>query len=387
MRGTMSPGFSIWLDALRAGAALTVLLGHFAHTRFTRGDYYLLREANVAADAVVVFFVISGLVIAYAAGRDGSLARFAFNRTTRLLTVVFPALVLTLVFDAVGNVADSSAYAAPYYQEVGPAKLFLRGLSFTNEWTGVSERLRLGSNGPLWSLSYEAAYYAIFAIALFLRGPLRVVLIALLAYLVGLPILALLPVWAIGVLVWHRIRTPGGNAISVGSAWLLTLTCPLILLLCKAAGVDLLLSSLTAQAFLPYNYHTVLLYSDEAAWSFLIAVFLALHLQGIARLMQSADWRADSPPIRLIRFVAGASFSIYVVHYPTLHLLDATLPETLPGYDVVMLGLTLVVCFVFAALFERPLGFYRRHIRSLAQIAKPQQVAVEALSEVGKPTR
>mgnify|MGYP001815213818 CR=1 FL=1 len=381
MRATISHGFSIWLDALRAGAALAVLLGHFAHTRFTRGDYEILREANIAADAVVVFFVISGLVIAYAAGRDGSLAQFAFNRMTRLLTVVFPALVLTLVFDAAGNGADPSAYAAPYYQDVDPAKLFLRGLSFTNEWTGVFERVRLGSNGPLWSLSYEAAYYVMFAIAIFLRGPVRIVLTALLAYLVGLPVLVLLPVWAMGVLVWHLIRKPGRNAIGGGSAWLLTLTCPLILLVCKALGVDTFLSSLTAQAFAPVSHHAVLLYSDEVAWSLVIAVFFALHLQGMARLLQSADWRADSPPVRLVRFVAGASFSIYVVHYPTLHLLDATLPETLPGYDLVLLGLTLFVCFVFAAFFERPLGFYRRQIRELAKIARPQQVAVEALSD------
>jgi sterol desaturase/sphingolipid hydroxylase (fatty acid hydroxylase superfamily) len=35
----MSQGFSLWLDAVRAGAALTVLFGHMAHVRFTDGDY------------------------------------------------------------------------------------------------------------------------------------------------------------------------------------------------------------------------------------------------------------------------------------------------------------------------------------------------------------
>lgn len=377
MRGTMSPGFSVWLDTLRAGAALTVLLGHFAHTRFTRGDYQFLREANVAADAVVVFFVVSGLVIAYAAGRDGSLPRFAFNRLTRLLTVVLPALALTLVFDTVGYGADPSAYPARYYQEVDPATLFLRGLSFTNEWTGVSDRLRLGSNGPLWSLSYEAAYYVLIAVAMFLRGPVRIILIALVAYLAGLPILALLPVWAMGVLVWHRIRRPEGDVMGVRTAWLLALSCPLILVACKAAGVDILLSALTAMVFEPVSHHEVLLYSDEAAWSLVIAVFLALHLQGTARLLQSVEWKASLTPVRLIRFVAGASFSIYVVHYPTLHLLDATLPETLPGYDLVLLGLTLIVCFVFAALFERPLAFYRGQLRMLARMARPHEVAAD----------
>ncbi len=40
----MSPGFSLWLDVLRAGAALSVLFGHMAHTRFTGGQYYFLRD-------------------------------------------------------------------------------------------------------------------------------------------------------------------------------------------------------------------------------------------------------------------------------------------------------------------------------------------------------
>jgi hypothetical protein len=48
------------------------------------------------------------------------------------------------------------------------------------------------------------------------------------------------------------------------------------------------------------------------------------------------------------------------MHYPALQLLDAALPETLPLYDLWLLGLTLAICFGFAALFERPLKAYRR---------------------------
>lgn len=367
----MSPGFSVWLDVLRAGAALTVLMGHFAHTRFTRGDYHVLRDINIAADAVVVFFVISGLVIAYAAGRDGSLPRFAFNRLSRLMTVVLPALILTLAFDAAGSAADPAAYPAPYYHEIDAGTLFLRGLSFTNEWTGVTERVRLGSNGPLWSLSYEAAYYVLFAIGFYLRGMARAAAILLVCWLVGLPILALLPVWAAGVLVWDRVRRTGKEPLGTGAAWLAALACPVILVALKAAGLDTTLSALTAGYFAPVSHHAVLLYSDEVLWSLVIAAFLALHLLGMARLLRALAWDEQARLVRAVRFVAGASFSIYVVHYPTLHLLDAVLPENLPGYDLVLLGLILLVCFVFAEFFERPLGFYRRQLRALVALARP----------------
>ena len=63
----MSPRLSVYLDATRAIAALVVLLSHFAYPRFTGGDYLIIRELNLGSDAVVIFFVLSGFVIAYTA--------------------------------------------------------------------------------------------------------------------------------------------------------------------------------------------------------------------------------------------------------------------------------------------------------------------------------
>lgn len=360
----MKPGFSLWLDFLRAAAALAVLFAHIAHIRFTRGDYYFLREINLGADAVIVFFVISGVVISYAAGRDGSLSRFAFNRVTRLLTVIFPALVLTLVFDAIGSNLDISAYPDPYYLYLEPWKLLLRGLTFSSEWSGLSNRVRLGTNGPLWSLSYEAAYYILFGIALFLRGPLRIVFIALVVFLAGFPVMVLMPTWLMGVLVWRRISNRSHHNMGRGSALRLALLYPAILVVSKISGLPEALSRITANVFAPVSHHDVLYYSDEVLWSMVIGGCVALHIIGMARLLQNTAPDETAKPLRLVRYVAGASFSIYVMHYPTLHLLDATLPETLPGYDAILLILTLMVCFCFAAAFERPLGYYRRLLLS-----------------------
>lgn len=354
----MNRGFSIWLDALRATAALTVIAGHIAHTRFTRGDYHFLREINIASDAVIVFFVLSGVVIAYAAGRDGSLGRFAFNRITRVVSVVAPALLLTLLFDAIGTRVTMTAYPADYYEPHPAWEMLWRGLSFTSEWQGaLSDRLRLGTNGPLWSLSYEVAFYGFFAIALYLRGALRLVLLALLALLVGLPILALLPAWLLGVRVWYLVRAR--PEMPRRRAWMLALGAPVALVVLKAAGLAPLLSHVTARAVAPLSHHSLLGYSDEVLWNSLIAVFVALHLVGVSRLTE--DWapRPDSRAVRAVRWIAGGSFSLYVMHYPTLHLLDATLPESLPLYDLWLLGATLAICLGFAALFERPLKRFR----------------------------
>lgn len=369
----MRSGFSLWLDALRALAALTVLAGHIAHVRFTRGDYYVLREINIASDAVIVFFVLSGCVIAFAAERDGSLGRFAFNRLTRVWSVVLPALIATVMFDAIGYRADPSAYPADYYQPQTLVDMFGRGLSFTNEWQGLGfDRLRLGTNGPLWSLSYEVAFYAIFGIAMFLPRAQQIALIGCLAVFVGLPILALFPAWALGVLVWRTVRD--GAPLSLRRAWTWAVGAPVMLVVLKVAGVADALSAQTAAVIAPASHHMLLAYSDEVLWNTVIALFVAVHLIGAARIAEAPAFAIPDPVVRVVRYVAGASFSLYVMHYPTLHLLDATLPETMAGRDFWLLGLTLAVCFAFAHAFERPLKRIRLAALALLRpAARPRE--------------
>ncbi len=373
--GGMTPGFSLWLDLLRAGAALTVLLGHMAHLRFTRGDYYVLREWNVASDAVIVFFVLSGLVIAAAAARDGSLGRFAFKRVTRIYGVLIPALLLTVVFDALGRWVDPAAYQAPFFEPVSGADMLLRGLTVTSEWQGLWPRLRLGSNGPLWSLSYEVAFYMLFATCVFLHGLVRVILVLLLGLLAGLPILALLPCWWLGVLVWWRMDQKAAPSLSM--AWLCAIGGPVCALVLKISGLPDLLSQRTAEALAPFNHHLVLGYSDEALWSFVLASCIALHLWGVYGLASRRPSLEQTAHARAIRWIAGGSFSIYVVHYPSLHLLDAVLPNDLPGHDLWMFGLTLTICFAFARMFERPLAWQRGWLIGVWQRLSPGAAAAK----------
>lgn len=326
----MTRGFSLWLDAIRALAAFAVLFGHMAHIRFTGGSIYFLRDWNIASDAVVVFFVISGFVIAYAAGRDGNLKTYAYNRATRIFTVIVPALALTLLFDSIGTRLTMAAYPQGYYQHLGWGEFLFRGLTLSPQWLGLMEPVRLGSNGPIWSLSYEVAYYMIFGFAVFLSGPLRIVLILLVALLAGLPVLALMPAWLLGVLVWRRLSNPDAAPLPLALAWGLAVGAPILMVLAKMAGVADALAALTARAFTPADYHAVLLYSDEVLWNSLLAVLMALHLIGVAPLMARSNWRESDRLARAIRWLAGGSFSLYVMHYPSLQLLDAALPETLP---------------------------------------------------------
>lgn len=367
----MPRGFSVWLDLIRIGAALTVVLGHMAHPRFTRGDYNVLREWTVAPDAVVVFFVISGLVIAYAADRDGNLKTYAFNRLSRIYTVLVPALFLTLAFDAIGAGIRGDGQSVPYDPSQPIGVVLFRGLTLSIEWTGMLDPVRLGTNAALWSLSYEVAYYALFGIALFLSGPLRIVLILIVALIVGLPVLALLPTWLIGILVWRRIRS--GAGLPPHQALALAIGAPVMIVLAKLAGLHVFFATATLQAFASLGAIPYLGYSDKLLWNTVLAGFIALHLLGVASLFRTTEINPRSRTVRAIRWAAGGSFSLYVVHFPVLYLLNAVLPKSLPLHDLWLLGLTLAICFGFAALFERPLKTYRALLRRLWPVS-PKRV-------------
>jgi peptidoglycan/LPS O-acetylase OafA/YrhL len=147
---------------------------------------------------VIVFFVLSGFVIAHThAKRPADWRRFATDRLSRIYSVAIPALLLTALLDQVGSRLAPALYA----EQLPPGSYFARmllGAAFLNQTWGLSSRT--GSNGPYWSLSYEFWYYAVFACWVFVRPfGRRLVLVGICVLFAGPKILMLMPVWLCGV--------------------------------------------------------------------------------------------------------------------------------------------------------------------------------------------
>lgn len=367
----MTRGFSLYLDALRFGAALVVVLSHLGYERFTGGHLGWIRDLNLGSDAVVVFFVLSGLVIAFSAERkDPTLGRFAFNRLTRVMSVALPTLLVGFVLDLAGAALAPGFYYAPFYAPLPLPELLLRGLTFSNEWAGLDRRL--GTNGPYWSLSYEVAYYALFAVGFYLRGTRRAVLLAAGALLAGVNILLLMPSWLLGVWVWRRLSD--GRLPSRSVALGLAVAAPLAYAAALWFGVPGLLRELT-ETILSVPPGRVLRFSDEFLWNGLIGIAFALHLLGMARLLRPTERDGKA-----IRWLAGGSFSLYLLHYPLLQFFGGTLPKTgaFPVDAAALLCATLAGCYAFAQVFERTLPAQRRMIARLrmdggAEQAQPRR--------------
>jgi peptidoglycan/LPS O-acetylase OafA/YrhL len=175
------------LDVLRGPAALLVLFGHWRNLLFK--DFHevdnpglivklLYLFTGAGHEAVMLFFVLSGCVIAhviYGLHERGSWSwrGYLSARLTRLWIVLIPALLLTAVWDRIGMwlaAGERSIYEGDGFGNIlnqpvaalsGPEVLF--GNVFFLQRILVPT---FGSNGPVWSISYEFVYYLAYPLLL-----------------------------------------------------------------------------------------------------------------------------------------------------------------------------------------------------------------------------
>ncbi|MFT5525210.1 MAG: peptidoglycan/LPS O-acetylase OafA/YrhL [Pirellulaceae bacterium] len=354
----IGPRLSTYLDLLRLLAAVVVLLSHLAYERFTDGAYLAIRQFNLGSDAVVVFFVLSGFVIAHTArAKDGNIGQYFFNRATRIYSVAIPAILLTFILDRNGAAANFQAYNGWWYNPASLGEMLLMGTSFCSEWN--INGFRLGTNGPYWSLSYEVAYYVLFAIAFYLRGFRRVAWLAIAIVVAGPKILLLTPVWLMGVALYHVLNTANGKQSTINIGWLFAIAPAVLYLAALTAGMPKSIMSFSHTILSPSVVQS-LRFSDEFIWNAVVGLLFSVHLFGVATIVRSGV--PNPRTSKSIKWLAGASFSLYLVHYPVIQYVDAVLPETMITElrHGILLLVTVVVCFAFAELFERRLGAFRR---------------------------
>ena len=189
----LEDGFSLYLDLVRFLAAMCVFIGHATES----GSLYFgyLPFGNFKHDAVIIFFVLSGLVICATATRPGETwITYLTARASRIYSVAIPAVVLSFGLQAI------AAFLEPGHSQPEPSAdvfLPLSALLFIlQSWHPQA----LPWNGPYWSLCYEVWYYIIFGILLFVRNSGRRNAVAACAALIAGPaILLLFPIWLMGV--------------------------------------------------------------------------------------------------------------------------------------------------------------------------------------------
>ena len=304
----MSPAFSVYLDALRLLAALMVFAHHASYPIF--GGRWISALGGFGHEAVVVFFVLSGFVIAFVTDEKERTARaYAASRLSRLWSVALPALAATLAMDALGKALAPEAYADVLIHPMGA----LASALFVNEfWTA---QWYVGSNIPFWSLSYEAAYYLLFGIFMF--APMRWLWLAAGAALIGPKILLLAPAWIAGVIAYRAAQRARSATVNV----VLTILGGALAFGLSASKLGNLYLTWRWQKWLGDSVFEAMGHASAFLSDNLIAFALAAHLVGLSGLLRDVPVR---PALR--RLFARASlgtFPIYLFHYPALYFFTA----------------------------------------------------------------
>lgn len=297
------------IDAVRALAALMVVAGHLYQLRVFRGAWPFAESFQHVA--VVVFFVLSGLVIANSViVRRPSPADYAIARITRIV----PVAALAILFGIAASVLVGAYGTHEVKQPVLMAQLTARSvvmpaLFLSEGWFGTGPAW----NAPYWSLCYEVWYYALFGMAVYLKGRGRVVCLALGAMVAGPRILLLLPIWLAGAALARSRRTLDVPA-ETGAVFAAFAVAMIAGLGSLALPVKDALYTLTGLGEPQLRFSQQLI-TDWAMTPFVVLLFVGLRplAERFAHLLERCR--------RPIERCANSSFTLYALHWPALSLL------------------------------------------------------------------
>lgn len=327
-------GFSsIILDSLRIIAALIVLIYHmFMHWLPTHSITSDL--ARCAHGGVVIFFVLSGYVIAYTTikrnrgGKQYMLARFS-----RLYSIVIPAIAITALIELTLFLTNPELSETITRGATIPR--YLLSVFFSNELWFISAAPPI--NGPLWSLSYEFWYYIIFGLFFFLgkKGVKWLLPGGIACLIAGPKILLMMPIWLLGYLSYKYSQN-----LAKSASWLLCL----FFLLAASLSV-ILMPALPGELG-----NTPLFFSGQFITDIISGIFVALALAFMPN-----GGAITSALTSSIRKAADLTFPIYVLHFPILLLYDGLSNESILFAHQLALPTVMVVlcCIIIGIALEK----------------------------------
>lgn len=303
----MNKSFSIYLDLVRFTAACLVYLWH-SNKRFLIGEE--LPASGYGHSAVVVFFVLSGYVIAYVTDqKEKDWVSYTASRLSRVYSVAMPALLLTLVLDALGRCLFPEIYTAYPFDRF--ALRAFGSLLMLNEVWFIS--ISSFSNVPYWSIALEFWYYVIFGVAMFVPPRWRSAALLGSALVVGPKTLLLLPIWWAGVWLY---RWQWLQRLSHGHAWSLVLL-SLAGIIGYHAGAVYEAPAVWTERVLGASLFRELSFAKLFLGDYLLAALVFCNFAGMRRVADSVApllIRIERP----VRWLAGYTFTLYLMHQPLL---------------------------------------------------------------------
>lgn len=329
----------VWVQILRALAALAVMVAHAHNAALNLGIGDYVPDFPIGAAGVDLFFVISGFVMVTASrdlfGAPRASIYFFLRRLARIAPIYWIATALWLYTDVYHMVGTNLTMAGISARNIVTSLLFIPDPQLSG---AVYPVLSLG-----WTLNFEMFFYAMFAIALLFRARIAVPLltVAMIGY---------------GQLMWHvtlpmpfrywsnPIIEEFAFGMLIGWARMEGYRIPIWLSALLAAG------GLTWFASAPMTFSIL----PRQLWWGLPAVAMVAGA-GLAR--HDLDRRLRAAAFMVL--LGDSSYALYLFHpiamFLPKHLLPIV-PATAPHlYFALMMVSCVVTAIVIHLLIERPI--------------------------------
>lgn len=334
---------SAQLDSLRGVSAIAVIFGHanqllVAPTYDKASIYFGL----LAQSAVMVFFVLSGFLIAKSISKNidrnaGSFSIWQYinDRALRIIPALIFSSLLIFTFYMISSLifpSGTNQFMPSVYNELSRTGLqfnlgqTLKSLLFMNGFYSVTP----DANGPLWSLSIEVWYYALAAlVVIFFRKPLILIFALIIFARVALPnksFFIYLPIWFTGFLICYlhdRDSLPSLRVLKF-----ITLICFTIVI---CAGIN---AFLNPQSITYFNLSVGLLFGS------------------LLMLLLQDEFKFTT----FFEPAAKYSYTLYIVHMPIFLFIFGTLQTKVQGSifrSVALAIIAILIAIMFSAIFAR----------------------------------
>ena len=357
----MNKSLSLYLDLIRFIAAVAVF---FAHVPMFIGGY-MWQVAGLGHQAVVVFFLLSGFVIAFVTKeKEIHISEYLINRASRIYSVAIPALIISWLVYKLGLEFRPEVFVSFNGEFFSTIPTFLSALTFTNQsWIGVN----IFANPPYWSLSYEVLYYLFFAVVYYLKGIKKVILAFILIFIMGPSILLYLPIWFLGVLCYKHIKLFSHLSVRLSTALFATSLLAMILL--NQPNIESYINSF-ASTLLGNNIFSLLLHPSQ---SFLVDYLIAACVASNILLYSNIYLQLIGVVNRLeksIRYLASYTFSTYLYHFPVLCFYSIFFPYDTNPLESILLTLiaTPLTVWVIGYFTESQKHLYKRGLKHLFKL-------------------
>ena len=368
-----------FLDSLRGLAAIYVVIGHarwLLWEGYTSGylhhpeEYnlierflvYFLSVFKFGHEAVIFFFVLSGFVIhlnyidklGQFEDFKKVVLKFYFKRFKRIYPVLIFALIFTflcdqLILEIYPNLVDGSTN----YNTINEF------ISFNHDKYAIAGGILnlgdlglpiFGSNGPLWSLSYEWWFYVIYPFLYF-----RIKNKSFLFYII---------IFTLAFIAKHNIAEfVFFNKIFVGMAsW--GLGCLLAEVYLRRINIKLYQLIMILGVLLLLNLNYSLLGADFIM-AIVFTIFISICLIYSTRVNK----------LLRLKYLGDISYTLYIVHFPLLLLINAIILNLNDGvlpshyfYSFLGVILSLLLAFLISPYLEKKVPLLLEKLRKRYEI-------------------